>query len=121
MPSRLVVGDPMPADMPILPAVEELERLHGCSAAEGDTHGLADDGVGVAAPDIPPEQHATVQPPVGSSSPEVTPVGQPSLCPACRGRHSPATDCDTPSEARAQGDLTAVALTIFGDMLEGSA
>jgi hypothetical protein len=29
-PSRLVLGDPLPAELTILPTVEELERLHGC-------------------------------------------------------------------------------------------
>jgi hypothetical protein len=38
-PSRLVLGDPLPAEVTILPTVEDLERLHGCSGDERD--GLA--------------------------------------------------------------------------------
>jgi hypothetical protein len=34
-PARLVLGDPLPADVTILPTAEELERLHGCSAVGG--------------------------------------------------------------------------------------
>ena len=42
-PARLVVGDPMPEETDVLPALEELERLHGCTFDEGecvsDRHG----------------------------------------------------------------------------------
>ena len=34
-PSRIVLGDPLPEDVTILPTVEDLERLHGCSALPG--------------------------------------------------------------------------------------
>jgi hypothetical protein len=37
-PSRLVIGDPLPAEMTILPTVEELERLHGCSGVGEGTN-----------------------------------------------------------------------------------
>ena len=37
-PARLVLGDPLPADMTILPTVDELERLHGCSGVGGGTN-----------------------------------------------------------------------------------
>jgi hypothetical protein len=38
-PARLVLGDSMPEDTPILPNVEALrERLHGCSGNAGDTY-----------------------------------------------------------------------------------
>ncbi|MFI5259462.1 MAG: hypothetical protein ACHQ01_07640 [Candidatus Limnocylindrales bacterium] len=37
-PSRLVVGDPLPAAVTILPTVEDLERLHGCSGVGGGTN-----------------------------------------------------------------------------------
>jgi len=37
-PARLVLGDPLPADMTILPTVDELERLHGCSGGGGGTN-----------------------------------------------------------------------------------
>lgn len=38
-PARLVIGEPMPEDSPILPTVEALrERLHGCSGNGGDTY-----------------------------------------------------------------------------------
>ena len=36
-PSRLVSGDPLPAEVTILPTVDELERLHGCSGVGGGT------------------------------------------------------------------------------------
>jgi hypothetical protein len=39
-PSRLVIGDPLPAEVTILPTVEELVRLHGCSANSGGTNPL---------------------------------------------------------------------------------
>jgi hypothetical protein len=35
-PSRLTLGDPLPAEVTILPTVENLERLHGCSGDGGD-------------------------------------------------------------------------------------
>lgn len=35
-PARLVLGDPLPEDQPVLPDATTLERLHGCSVAEGD-------------------------------------------------------------------------------------
>ncbi|MGC8633896.1 MAG: hypothetical protein ACP5VP_04410 [Candidatus Limnocylindrales bacterium] len=37
-PSRLVLGDQLPDQVTILPTVEELERLHGCSGAAGGTN-----------------------------------------------------------------------------------
>ena len=36
-PSRLVLGDQLPAEVTILPTVEDLERLHGCSGVAGGT------------------------------------------------------------------------------------
>jgi hypothetical protein len=36
-PSRLALGDPLPAEVTILPTVGELERLHGCSGVGGGT------------------------------------------------------------------------------------
>lgn len=35
-PLRLVLGDQLPAEVSILPAVADLERLHGCSGGGGD-------------------------------------------------------------------------------------
>jgi hypothetical protein len=35
-PSRQALGDQLPAEVTILPTVEELERLHGCSGDGGD-------------------------------------------------------------------------------------
>jgi len=35
-PFRLALGDPLPAEVTILPTVEDLERLHGCSGDRGD-------------------------------------------------------------------------------------
>lgn len=35
-PSRLAIGDELPADVTILPTVEDLARLHGCSGNGGD-------------------------------------------------------------------------------------
>jgi acyl-coenzyme A thioesterase PaaI-like protein len=35
-PSRLALGDPLPADVTILPTVQDLERLDGCSGDAGD-------------------------------------------------------------------------------------
>jgi hypothetical protein len=37
-PSRLALGDQLPAKVTILPTVEELERLRGCSGDGGDGH-----------------------------------------------------------------------------------
>jgi len=37
-PARLVLGDPLPADVTILPTVEELARLHGCNGIAGGTN-----------------------------------------------------------------------------------
>ncbi len=36
-PARLVLGDPLPTDAALLPDPGVLERLHGCTAAPGDT------------------------------------------------------------------------------------
>jgi hypothetical protein len=41
-PARLVLGDPLPAEVTILPTVDDLERLHGCSANGGDIHEAAE-------------------------------------------------------------------------------
>jgi hypothetical protein len=41
-PSRLVLGDPLPADTAILPEPAVLERLHGCAATAGDTRRSTD-------------------------------------------------------------------------------
>jgi len=44
-PSRLVLGDPLPAEQTILPEPEELERLHGCSALAGGSTAVVPTGV----------------------------------------------------------------------------
>lgn len=36
-PGRYIVGDPLPDDVTLLPTTAALERLHGCSGAEGNT------------------------------------------------------------------------------------
>jgi hypothetical protein len=51
----------------------------------------------------------------------VAPGEQPIPCRACHGQHAAGTDCDYVPVVHDEGDLTAVELTIFGDMLEGSA
>ena len=38
-PARLVLGEPLPEDRPILPSPHDLERLHGCSQDDGDGSG----------------------------------------------------------------------------------
>jgi len=60
-PSRLALGDPLPAEVTILPTVEELERLHGCSGDEGGA-GPGGPAPGDALPgDVPGEPgHGTV-------------------------------------------------------------
>jgi hypothetical protein len=41
-PAQLVLGDPLPTEVTILPTVDDLERLHGCSANGGDIHEAAE-------------------------------------------------------------------------------
>jgi hypothetical protein len=61
-PSRLVLGDPLPAEVTILPTVEDLERLHGCSGVAGGTSPVGpapDDAFHRGVPEEP-EQVGTV-------------------------------------------------------------
>jgi hypothetical protein len=50
-PLRLALGDPLPDEVTILPTVAELERLHGCTVAEGVTN-----------PEVDVPMQATVRP-----------------------------------------------------------
>jgi hypothetical protein len=106
-PSRIVLGDPLPEDEIILPAVSDLEPLHGCSDSRGDSPdapGIAPaDGPGS---DTPSPTHATVQPQpevAESSGPPSdddivrvsfgTPLTPPRLCPSCGRLHPVGTTC----------------------------
>jgi hypothetical protein len=61
--SRIVLGDPLPEDTTILPAVEDLERLHGCSTPRGDSPEAASSASSQSEDStIPSERPATVQP-----------------------------------------------------------
>lgn len=141
-PHRIVLGDPLPDDETILPAVSDLERLHGCTVSEGDTQDAPDDAPrDHAGADTPSSVTATVQPqPNGvaaDGSPFVAfgrPLGLPRSCPSCRRMHSGGITCAEAAHApeKPEGepeapagatepeiDLVAEAYRIFGDDLVG--
>jgi hypothetical protein len=70
-PSRLVLGDPLPAEVTILPTVDRLEQLHGCSRDGGDGHPIEDDYPrstwGSAADEVDPVAAPLSGPPDGAS------------------------------------------------------
>jgi hypothetical protein len=70
-PSRLVLGDPLPAEVTILPTVDHLERLHGCSGAEGDGYPIEEhypqSAWGPAADEVDPVAAPLAAPPDGGS------------------------------------------------------
>jgi hypothetical protein len=62
-PSRIVLGDPLPEDQPMLPAVSDLQRLHGCSDTRGDSPDVYPSAPSdPTKPDTPSGTTATVQP-----------------------------------------------------------
>jgi hypothetical protein len=62
-PGRYVLGDPLPDDVTLLPTTAALERLHGCSAAEGAADLVELDYPPSATdPDADPEESAPVTP-----------------------------------------------------------
>jgi hypothetical protein len=54
-PSRLALGDPLPAEVTILPTVENLERLHGCSGVAGGTNPVGPAPEDASRRDVPRE------------------------------------------------------------------
>jgi hypothetical protein len=62
-PSRLALGDPLPAEMTILPTVEELERLHGCSGVAEGTNPVDADSAGVSRATAAPESDGAAREP----------------------------------------------------------
>jgi hypothetical protein len=66
-----VLGDPLPAEVTILPTVDRLEQLHGCSRDGGDGHPIEDDYPrstwGSAADEVDPVAAPLSGPPDGAS------------------------------------------------------
>jgi hypothetical protein len=70
-PFRLVLGDPLPAEVTILPTVDHLEQLRGCSGDEGVGHPIEEDyprsAWGSAADEVDPVAARLAGPPEGGS------------------------------------------------------
>lgn len=64
-PSRLVLGDPLPHDVVVLP---EPERLHGCGASEGDRDGAS----ASQSPGASPSPAPAPAPPGGADDPQLS-------------------------------------------------